>query len=679
MAVEQSALDGGKARIGELISQLSMFSLAYHQDDAPLVSDAEYDQLYLELVRLETQNPVLIRADSPTQRVGEPVSADFTQVRHRIPMLSLNNAFSREDVVDFDRKIREQLKLSAKDGLQYSVEPKLDGLAISLRYERGVLVQAATRGDGETGEDVSHTIRTIAVIPLRLHGDAPEVLEVRGEVVMPRAGFAAYNTAMQKSGGKLLVNPRNAAAGSVRQLDPKLAAQRPLAFYAYGLGECSVELADSHTECLQALKNFGFPVAALATVATDAAGLLAYFEQVGEQRGSLAFDIDGVVYKLNKLAWQRALGFVSRAPRWAIAHKYPAQEAITQVLAIDVQIGRTGAATPVARLSPVFVGGVTVSNATLHNFEELARKDVRIGDWVVVRRAGDVIPEVARVQLERRSENSVEFTPPTICPVCQSALAKTAEEAVLRCTGGFGCSAQLKAALRHFVSRRALDIEGFGDELIEQLVDLDLLTDPSQIYALDEKTLASLDRMALKSAKNVLQAIEKSRQTTLERLLYGLGIRDVGEATAKALARHFGSISAIENADLAQLILVPDVGPVVASRVLAFFKQPRNLAVLEKLRTFGLQFAEGAPQASSAGPLAGQIIVLTGTLVQLTRDAAQSKLEALGAKVSGSVSKKTTLVIAGDAAGSKLDKARELGVAVADEAHLLAILASNGV
>ena len=674
MSVEQSDTHVARARIAELISELSSFSIAYHQDDAPLVSDAEYDQLYSELVNLEAKNPALVRADSPSQRVGEPVSADFAAIKHRIPMLSLNNAFAADDVSDFDRKIHEQLALNANDALEYSVEPKLDGLAISLRYEHGVLVQAATRGDGETGEDVSHTIRTISVIPLRLQGAAPEVLEVRGEVYMPRAGFNAYNAAMQKSGGKLLVNPRNAAAGSVRQLDPKLAAQRPLAFYAYGLGECSVELADSHTGCLQALRSFGFPVAALATIATDAAGLLAYFEQVGQQRDALAFDIDGVVYKLNKLAWQRELGFVSRAPRWAIAHKYPAQEATTQVLAIDVQIGRTGAATPVARLAPVFVGGVTLSNATLHNFEELARKDVRIHDWVVVRRAGDVIPEVARVLLDRRLDSSVEFTVPTICPVCQSSLSKTADEAVLRCTGGFVCRAQLKAALRHFVSRRALDIEGFGDELIEQLVDLDLLADPAQIYALDEKTLASLDRMALKSAKNVLLAIEKSRQTTLERLLFGLGIRDVGESTAKVLARHFGSISAIQSADLAQLILVPDVGPVVAGRVLAFFAQPRNLAVIEKLRQLGLQFAEGPPQASTAGPLSGQIIVLTGTLLQLTRDAAQAKLEALGAKVSGSVSKKTTLVIAGEAAGSKLDKARELGVAVADEAHLLEVL-----
>lgn len=661
-------------RMAELIDQLTAYSVAYHQNDAPLVPDAEYDRLYLELVALEAQNPNLVRADSPTQRVGEQVSADFAAVRHRIPMLSLNNAFSAEDVQEFDRKIREQLDLADTNSLEYSVEPKLDGLAISLRYEQGVLVQAATRGDGETGEDVSHTIRTISAIPLRLQGDVPAVLEVRGEVYMPRAGFNRYNEAMQKSGGKLLVNPRNAAAGSVRQLDPKLAAQRPLAFYAYGLGECSAPVSDTHTGCLSMLKSFGFPVATQASVATNASGLLSYFELIGQQREALAFDIDGVVYKLNRLDWQRELGFVSRAPRWAIAHKYPAQEAMTQVLAIDVQIGRTGAATPVARLAPVFVGGVTLSNATLHNFEELARKDVRIGDWVIVRRAGDVIPEVARVLLDRRSELCVEFAPPTVCPVCQSALAKTADEAVLRCTGGFVCSAQLKAALRHFVSRRALDIEGFGDELIEQLVDLNLLDGPAQIYALTEKTLASLDRMALKSAQNVLIAIEKSRATTLERLLFGLGIRDVGEATAKALARHFGSIAAIQSADLTQLIAVPDVGPVVAGRVLDFFKQARNLALIEKLREFGLKFAEGEPQVATAGPLSGQIIVLTGTLVQLTRDVAQAKLEALGAKVSGSVSKKTTLVIAGESAGSKLDKARELGVQVADEAHLLGIL-----
>jgi DNA ligase (NAD+) len=668
-----------QARIRELQECLRRYSYAYHTRDAPEISDAEYDRLFAELVELERQYPEFITPDSPTQRVGDAVLAEFAPVSHRVPMLSLANGFNEQDVHDFDRKIRELLALAPETVLHYSVEPKLDGLAIALRYERAVLVQAATRGDGEVGEDVTHSVRTIASVPLQLRGDVPDILEVRGEVFMPRAGFVRYNERMRESGGKLLVNPRNAAAGSVRQLDPKLAASRPLAFYAYGIGECSAALSDTHTGLLARLRQFGLPVTQLAERAENLAGLLAYYARIGAARDGLDFDIDGVVYKLDRIAWQQQLGFVSRAPRFALAHKYPAQEALTQVLAIDVQIGRTGAATPVARLAPVFVGGVTLSNATLHNFEELARKDVRIGDWVVVRRAGDVIPEVARVVLERRTQDCAAYVVPSVCPVCGSSLLKEADQAVLRCSGGFRCAAQRKAALRHFVSRRAMDIEGFGEELIEQLVDRGLLEDPAQIFALDEATLAGLDRMAQKSAQNVLAAIEKSRTSTLERVLFALGIRDVGEATAKALVRHFHRLEALQDASIEALQGVSDVGPVVAQRVRQFFADPRNLEIIQRLRAFGVRWPESDQHSTSALPLAGWTIVLTGTLDSLTRDQAQARLEALGAKVAGSVSKNTRLLIAGAAAGSKLDKAQALGVEIRDEAGLLTLLAEHEV
>ena len=665
-----------RTQIRELTDLLNHYGHSYHVLDAPVVLDAEYDRLYLALVELEKAYPDARLADSPTLRVGATPMQDFAKVTHAVPMLSLGNAFSESDVLEFDARVRELL---GESDVEYSVEPKLDGLAINVRYENGLLVQAATRGDGATGEDVTHNVRTIAVVPLALIGaKIPPVLEVRGEVFMPRAGFHSYNKRMRETGGKELVNPRNAAAGSIRQLDPKMAASRPLAFYAYGLGEHSAPLSDTHSGTLQALMALGLPIYTGVGTATGADALLAYFAQIGAARAGLAFDIDGVVYKVNRLDWQRELGFVSRAPRWAIAHKYPAEEALTKLIAIDLQVGRTGSITPVARLEPVFVGGVTVSNATLHNFDEIARKDVRVGDTVVVRRAGDVIPEVARVILEQRPADSVAAVAPTACPVCASVLVKQDDAAVWRCSGGMEkCSAQLKAALRHFAARRALDIEGLGDELIEQLVDRGALKSLGDIFELDLYTLATLDRMAEKSAQNVLDAIQKSKETTLERLLYGIGIRDVGENTAKQLTRHFGNLLAIANADLATLQTVQDIGPIVAARIVSFFSDPAQLAQIQRMQSAGLNWLEGGPKQANTGPLLGKTIVLTGALESMTREAASAALEALGAKMSDSVSKKTSLLIAGAKAGSKLAKAGELKVPVIDEAGLLALLAEH--
>ena len=665
-----------QAKVRELTNLLNQYGHSYHVLDAPVVPDAEYDRLYLTLVELETAHPHARLPDSPTLRVGAAAMQEFAQVTHAVPMLSLGNAFSESDVLEFDARVRELL---GEADVEYSVEPKLDGLAINLRYENGLLVQAATRGDGATGEDVTHNVRTIAVVPLALTGaKIPAVLEVRGEVFMPRAGFHAYNKRMRETGGKELVNPRNAAAGSIRQLDPKMAASRPLAFYAYGLGEHVTPLSETHSGTLQALAALGLPIYTGVGTATGADALLAYFAQTGAARAGLAFDIDGVVYKVNRLDWQRELGFVSRAPRWAIAHKYPAEEALTTLIAIDLQVGRTGSITPVARLDPVFVGGVTVSNATLHNFDEIARKDVRVGDTVVVRRAGDVIPEVARVILERRPANSVAASVPSACPVCNSVLVKQDDAAVWRCSGGIeNCSAQLKAACRHFAARRALDIEGLGDELIEQLVDRGALKSLADIFELDLPTLATLERMAEKSAQNVLDAIQKSKNTTLERLLYGIGIRDVGENTAKQLTRHFGNLLAVANADLASLQTVQDIGPIVAARIVSFFSDPAQLAQIQRMQKAGLTWQEGGPKQPNTGPLVGKTIVLTGTLDTMTREAASAALEALGAKMSDSVSKKTSLLIAGTKAGSKLTKAGELKVPIVDEAGLLALLAEH--
>ncbi len=665
-------------RIADLRQEIEHHNHLYHVLDQPTLPDAAFDALMAELQALETAHPELVTPDSPTRRVGAAISGGFAEVVHRLPMLSLSNAFAESDVADFVRRICDTLDIEI-DTPEFSVEPKIDGLAINLRYVDGLLVQAATRGDGASGEDVTHSIRTIGAIPLQLRGNGyPAVLEVRGEVYMPKAGFLAYNRRARDRGEKELVNPRNGAAGSVRQQDPKIAASRPLAFFAYGLGEHSDgPLADRHSQTLRRLAEWGLPISPEAGTAAGLEGCLAYYHQLSARRAALPYEIDGAVYKLDAYALQAVMGFISRAPRWALAHKYPAEEAMTPLLAIDLQVGRTGAVTPVARLQPVFVGGVTVSNATLHNFDEIARKDVRVGDTVIVRRAGDVIPEVARIVPELRPADAQPPAPPQICPECGSELVRAEGEAVIRCSGGLICPAQRKEALRHFASRKAMDIEGLGDKLVEQLVDRERVHSVADIYRLDLAALQGLERMGERSANRLLAQIEASKQTRLERLLFALGIREVGESTAKQLARHFGSLDALVAADEEQLRQVPDVGPVVASRVRHFLDDPRNQQALADLRACGLQWPEHEPAAvASDGPLTGRTFVITGTLTE-PRDRIQARLEALGAKVSGSVSKKTHAVIAGAEAGSKLAKAEELGVPVLDEAGLQALLAEH--
>ena len=615
----------------------------------------------------------------------------FAPVRHAVPMLSIRTETdtSAAGAQAFDARVRRELKLADDaPAIAYVAEPKFDGLAMNLRYEHGVLVQAATRGDGETGEDVTHNVRTIGQIPLRLHGAAPPVLEVRGEVYMRRDDFERLNETMRQrmavgdKAARTFVNPRNTAAGAVRQLDPALAAERPLSFFSYGLGELTPvqdggPRFDTHWAVLQALKAWGFPVSALARQARGASELIAYHADIAARRDGLPFDIDGVVYKVDALALQRELGFVTREPRWAVAHKYPAQEQLTTVEAIDVQVGRTGKLTPVAKLAPVFVGGVTVTNATLHNELEARRKDVRVGDTVVVRRAGDVIPEVVSVLPDKRLPDAPEFSMPAQCPVCGSAVVREEGEADHRCTGGLYCSAQRKQALLHFASRRAMDIEGLGEKLVDQLIDGNVVRMLPDLYRMGFVSLAALDRMADKSAQNLIDALQKSKQTTLARFLYALGIRHVGESTAKALARHFGRLDGVMDASVEQLAQVPDVGPVVAESIHTFFAQPHNREVVEQLRAVGIGWPEGEPAPAALLPLAGQTFVLTGTLPSLSRDEAKALLEAAGAKVAGSVSKKTHYVVAGAEAGSKLDKARELGVPVIDEAQLRALLAEG--
>jgi DNA ligase (NAD+) len=675
-------------KVVALRAQLHRYGHAYYVLDAPLVPDAEYDRLFRELQALEEAHPEWYSPDSPTQRVGgKPLDA-FDTVRHRVPMLSIRTETDTESsgALTFDARVRKELELAdGAPAVEYAAELKFDGLAMSLRYERGVLVQAATRGDGEYGEDVTQNIRTIGQIPLRLPEAVPPVLEVRGEVYMRRDDFEALNErqrqriAAGEKGEKTFVNPRNAAAGAVRQLDPGIAAQRPLSFFAYGVGEVSPTSEGgpqfgTHYAMLQALKSWGFPVAAEVNIAHGAADLIAFHQRIGQGRDQLPFDIDGVVYKVNDLALQQRLGFVSREPRWAVAHKYPAQEQMTTVLAIDVQVGRTGKLTPVAKLAPVFVGGVTVTNATLHNEDEARRKDVRVGDTVIVRRAGDVIPEVVAVLPDKRVGEPAMFTMPRQCPVCQSAAVREAGEADYRCTGGLFCNAQRKQAILHFAQRRAVEVEGLGDKLVEQLVDQQIIRNLPDLYRLGLNALASLDRMADKSALNLLEALEKSKLTTLPRFLFGLGIRHVGEATAKELARHFGTLDAIMDADEEALLQVSDVGPVVAQSIRTFFEQAHNREVVEQLRACGLQWPEGPPAESGPKPLAGLTLVITGTLPTLGRDAAKAMIENAGGKVSGSVSKKTHYVVAGSEAGSKLDKARELGVAVLDEGALLELL-----
>jgi DNA ligase (NAD+) len=665
--------------------------LQYYTKDAPKLPDSEYDKLFRELQALEAAHPELLTPDSPTQRVGGKALDSFASVKHVVPMLSIRTETDTEasGAEAFDTRIRKELALSEADApVDYVAELKFDGLAMSLRYENGVLVQAATRGDGETGEDVTQNIRTIGQIPLRLSSDSPKVLEVRGEVYMARGDFEALNErqrariAAGEKGEKTFVNPRNAAAGAVRQLDPTIAAQRPLSFFAYGLGDITPAedggpTFNTHFDLLMALKQWGFPVAEQTACVQGAAGLVDFHQRMGQARDALPFDIDGVVYKVNSLAAQRQLGFVTREPRWAVAHKYPAQEQLTTVQAIEVQVGRTGKLTPVAKLAPVFVGGVTVTNATLHNEDEARRKDVRVGDTVVVRRAGDVIPEVVSVVLEKRLQDAQIFTMQHECPVCGSPAVREEGEADYRCTGGLFCSAQRKQAILHFAHRRAVEIEDLGDKLVEQLVDAGVVKTLPDLYRMGFTALVTLERMAEKSANNVLASIEKSKQTTLPRFLFGLGIRHVGEATAKELARHFGKMDAIMDATVDQLLQVADVGPIVALSLRTFFDQPHNREVVEQLRACGVTWTEGEPTAGASLPLAGQTFVLTGTLPTLSRDQAKDMLEALGAKVAGSVSKKTHCVVAGAEAGSKLDKAQELGIKVLDEAGLLALVAEH--
>ena len=671
---------GDAQRMTELRQQLHHHGHLYYTLDAPEVSDAQYDAWFQELQRLEAAYPDWVTPDSPTQRVGGVALEGFASVTHAVPMLSIRTETDVEasGAQAFDARIRKELGLSPDDPpVAYVTELKFDGLAMSLRYEGGVLVQAATRGDGQTGEDVTANVRTIGQIPLRLLGEGvPPVLEVRGEVYMARADFDALNARQAALGEKTFVNPRNAAAGAVRQLDSSIAAQRPLSFFAYGLGDVqwSGDAPTQHMELLLRLKAWGFPVAEQTALAQGASGLVDFHQRMGALREQLPFDIDGVVYKVNDLALQRTLGFVSREPRWAVAHKYPAQEALTTVLAIDVQVGRTGKLTPVAKLAPVFVGGVTVTNATLHNELEARRKDVRVGDTVVVRRAGDVIPEVVSVQLDKRAEPSEMFTMPTHCPVCGSVAVREEGEADHRCTGGLFCSAQRKQAILHFAQRRAVEVEGLGDKLVDQLVDSGAVKTLPDLYRLGLTALATLDRMAEKSAQNLLAALEASKATTLPRFLFGLGIRHVGEATAKALVRHFGTLDAIMDASEEDFLQVADVGPIVAASIRTFFDQAHNREVVEQLRACGLQWDEGAPAERAVQTLAGKTFVLTGTFPTLKRDEAKDLLEAAGAKVAGSVSKKTDYVVAGEDAGSKLEKARELGVAVIDEAGMLALL-----
>ena len=662
-------------RVEQLREQIRFHNYRYYVLDDPQVPDAEYDRLLGELQALEAEHPELVSADSPTQRVGaKPLSA-FGEVKHEVPMLSLDNAFDDDDVGEFDRRVREKLEVEAVD---YTAEPKLDGLAVSLLYEDGVLVRGATRGDGSSGEDITQNVRTIQSIPLKLLGRGyPKRLEVRGEVFISHAGFAALNEHQQAQEQKLFANPRNAAAGSLRQLDPHITAQRPLEIYCYGIGLVEGgQLPDSHSGILKQLRDWGLRVYAGIEKVTGLAGCIGYYKKLGEQRSSLPFDIDGVVFKVDRLDYQQRLGFVSRAPRWAIARKFPAQEELTTVLDIDVQVGRTGAITPVARLKPVFVGGVTVTNATLHNEDEVRRKDVRVGDTVIVRRAGDVIPEVASVIKERRPEGASAFVMPTVCPVCGSDVEKIEGEAVTRCTGGLYCEAQRKEAIKHFASRRAMDIEGLGDRLVEQLVDLQLIDDVAGLYSLDAKTLAGLERMGEKSAANLIAALEKSKHTTFDRFLYALGIREVGDATARSLAQAFGDLDALMKADETQLEAVRDIGPVVAAHIANFFKQSHNLDVIDSLRNeAGIHWP--AIEVAHYQPLAGQTYVLTGTLSSMTRDEAKTQLQALGAKVSGSVSGKTTAVVAGENAGSKLARAESLGVRVMSENELVELLDSR--
>ncbi|HIE01693.1 MAG TPA: NAD-dependent DNA ligase LigA [Thiotrichaceae bacterium] len=657
----------------QLRETLNEHNYYYYVLDDPRLPDSEYDRLMRELQTLEVQYPKLMTADSPTQRVGAAPLSAFAEVVHTRPMLSLNNAFEADELDDFDKRVRERLEV---EKIEYVAELKLDGLAVSLRYENGLLVKAATRGDGSRGEDVTQNVKTIEAIPLRLRGeDYPPVLEVRGEVFMPKSGFEKLNRLQTAKGEKTFANPRNAAAGSLRQLDSRITARRPLTFLSYAVGVVEgAELPDRHDQILQRLQVWGFPISVLNHVVHGVQGCLEYYQDILAQREALPFDIDGVVYKVNRLDQQERLGFVSRAPRWAIAHKFPAQEALTQLLEIDVQVGRTGALTPVARLAPITVGGVTVTNATLHNQDEIDRKDVRVGDTVIVRRAGDVIPEVVRILPEKRPENSQPFVLPDHCPVCGSDVTRVEDEAVARCTGGLFCPAQRKEALQHFASRRAMEIEGLGEKRVEQLIADELVENLADIYTLSHEQWAGLEGMGQKSADKMMKAIEKSKSTTLDRFLYALGIREVGDSTARLLAQQFGDLEKLMSATRRELKQIPDIGPVAAKSIVTFFQQPHNREVIQRLQAVGVQWPQNESPVATAQALAGKIFVLTGTLSGMTRDDAKARLQALGAKVSNSVSRKTDYVVAGEKAGSKLEKARTLGINVIDEAGLLGLL-----
>ena len=665
-------------KILQLREQLNHYSYQYYVLDDPEIPDAEYDRLYRELQSLEKKSPQLITTDSPTQRVGDKPLDGFTQVKHEVPMLSLDNVFNETELTDFNKRVQQRLETDGD--IVFAAEPKLDGLAASLLYENGVLIRAGTRGDGTTGEDITQNIRTIHSIPLKLLGEnIPSLLEVRGEVFMPKAGFEKLNQRARENDEKPFANPRNAAAGSLRQLDPRITAQRPLAMYCYAVGRIEgVEELSTHSEMLNQLQQWGLPLCKERQTVVGVEGCLKYFKQMSERRDGLSYEIDGIVYKVDSLRQQKELGFVAKAPRWAIAHKFPAQEEITTVNDITFQVGRTGAITPVARLEPVFVGGVTVSNATLHNMDEVYRKDVRVGDKVIVRRAGDVIPEVVRVVLGSRLPNAQQIKLPDDCPVCHSDIEQVEGEAVARCSGGLFCGAQRKESIKHFASRKAMDIDGLGDKLVEQLVDAKLIDHVDDLYALTLEQVSKLERMGEKSAENLIKGLQESKHTSLARFIYALGIREVGEATARTLARYFTVIESLKKADIESLQQVEDVGPVVAAHVVKFFKQQHNLDVINKLTDpqngAGITWDTIEAVQAEEQTLQGKTFVLTGTLTLMTRDDAKKALQARGAKVTGSVSKKTSYVVVGDSPGSKATKAEQLGVEILDEAALAELL-----
>ncbi|NUY56643.1 NAD-dependent DNA ligase LigA [Salinivibrio sp. EAGSL] len=663
-----------KQQLDDIKHQLNYHAYRYYVEDSPELPDAEYDRLMQTLLAIEAEHPEWVTSDSPSQRVGGAPLSAFETVTHELAMLSLGNAFSDDDLVDFERRVKD--RLGNTEPVTYTCEPKLDGLAVSLIYENGVLVQAATRGDGTTGENITHNVKTIRNVPLTLQaGDWPERLEVRGEVFMPKAGFEALNEAALKRGDKTFANPRNAAAGSLRQLDSKVAANRPLSFYAYAVGVMSTPFGEGQSERLNRLKKWGLALSPEVKQVSGLEGVKAYYQDILARRDDLPYEIDGVVIKVDKIASQETLGFVARAPRWAIAYKFPAQEEITRLNDVEFQVGRTGAITPVAKLEPVFVGGVTVSNATLHNGDEIERLGVHIGDTVVIRRAGDVIPQVVGVVESRRPAQAKPIVFPDACPVCESVVTRIEGEAVARCTGGLICLAQRKEAIKHFASRKAMDIDGLGDKIVEQLIEKELIETPADLFTLTPGRVTQLDRMGPKSAQNLVDALDKAKATTLSRFIYALGIREVGEATAQNLALHFKTLDALRAANEEALIAVPDVGAIVAGHIVRFFAEPHNQAVLDALLNTGIHWpAVSAPSDEQAQPLAGKTIVLTGTLSQMSRTDAKTALQALGAKVTGSVSAKTDMLIAGEAAGSKLTKAQDLGVTVLDEDAMIALI-----